>query len=135
MILGLGTDLIDVRRIEKTLEKFGDRFLNRIFTDEEKRIVNRKKIKKSAYSSYAMRFAAKEACSKALGTGLRQGVFWRDMTITHLMSGKPEMVLFGGAAEKLDELTPSGMKAQINVSMTDDYPWAQAVVIISTIPQ
>lgn len=135
MILGLGTDLIDVRRIERTLEKFGDRFLNRIFTDEEKSIVHRKKIKKAAYSAYAMRFAAKEACSKALGTGLRNGVFWRDMTITHLMSGKPKMVLFGGAAEKLDELTPSGMKAQINVSMTDDYPWAQAVVIISAVPQ
>jgi holo-[acyl-carrier protein] synthase len=132
MILGLGSDLIDIRRIEKTLERFGERFIERIFTDEEKRRAERRPFNRAA--TYAKRFAAKEACSKALGTGFRLGVFWRDLQVTNLSSGQPTLSLSGGAAERLAEITPQGMKARIDLTMTDDFPLAQAVVIISAVP-
>ncbi|NQV48011.1 MAG: holo-ACP synthase [Rhodospirillaceae bacterium] len=132
MIIGIGSDLIDIRRIEKTLERFGDRFIDRIFTDTE-----RQKSEKRAnrVESYAKRFAAKEACSKALGTGFRRSVFWRDMGVVNLSSGKPTMELSGGARKRLTELLPTGSTAQIDVSLTDDYPLAQAIVIISAFPK
>lgn len=131
MIIGLGSDLIDIRRIEKTIERHGERFLERIFTELE-----RKKSDGRAQraASYAKRFAAKEACAKALGTGLRQGVFWRDMGVVNLPGGKPSMRLTGGALQRLQELTPSGQEAKIDLSITDDFPLAQAVVIISSVP-
>jgi holo-[acyl-carrier protein] synthase len=132
MILGLGSDLIDIRRIEKTLERFGERFIERIFTDEEKRRAERRPFNRAA--TYAKRFAAKEACSKALGTGFRLGVFWRDLQVTNLSSGQPTLSLSGGAAERLAEITPPGMQARIDLTMTDDFPLAQAVVIISAMP-
>jgi holo-[acyl-carrier protein] synthase len=132
MILGLGSDLIDIRRIKKTLERFGDRFIDRIFTEEEKRRAERRPFNRAA--TYAKRFAAKEACSKALGTGFRNGVFWRDLRVTNLSSGQPTLALFGDAAKRLAELTPPGMQARIDLTMTDDYPLAQAVVIISAEP-
>ncbi len=129
MIIGIGTDLLDIRRIERTLERFGDRFLSRIYTEME-----RTKAEKRANipAAYALRYAAKEACSKALGTGLRQGVFWRDMVVDSLPSGKPIMTLTGGALKRLNSLTPAGMTAQIDVTMSDEYPMAHAVVIISS---
>lgn len=130
MIIGLGSDLIDVRRIEKTLERHGERFINRIFTDVEK-AKSEKRAQRAA--SYAKRFAAKEACSKALGTGLSQGVFWRDMGVVNLPSGKPTLKLTGGALKRLQELTPPGHSAQIDLSMTDELPIAQAIVIISAV--
>jgi len=130
MIIGLGSDLIDVRRIEKTIERYGDRFLNRIFTDIE-RAKSDKRAQRAA--SYAKRFAAKEACSKALGTGLNKGVYWRDIGVINLPSGKPTMKLTGGALKRLQELTPSGHAAQIDLSMTDELPIAQAIVIISAV--
>jgi holo-[acyl-carrier protein] synthase len=132
MILGLGSDLIDIRRIEKTLERFGERFIERIFTEEEKRRAERRPFNRAA--TYAKRFAAKEACSKALGTGFRRGVFWRDLQVTNLSSGQPTLTLSGGAAERLAELTPPGMQARVDLTMTDDFPLAQAVVIISAAP-
>ena len=132
MILGLGNDLIDIRRIEKTLERFGERFINRVFTEEERRKAERRPYGRAA--TYAKRFAAKEACAKALGTGLRHGVFWRDMKVANLPSGQPTLTLTGGAAERLAKITPAGMTAQINLTMTDDHPWAEAVVIISAVP-
>ncbi len=128
MILGLGNDVIDIRRIEETIARFGDRFLDRVFTPEERRRSDRKAARAA---SYAKRFAAKEACSKALGTGLRQGVFWRDMGVVNLASGRPTMVLTGGAAAQLASLTPSGYEARIDLTLTDDFPTAQAIVIIS----
>jgi holo-[acyl-carrier protein] synthase len=132
MILGIGSDIIDIRRIERTLERFGERFVERVFTETERRKsdgrVNR-------VASYAKRFAAKEACSKALGTGFRAGVFWRDMGVVNLSSGKPTMRLTGGALERLAAITPSGMQAQIDLSLTDDEPQAQAIVIISALPK
>ena len=128
MILGIGTDIIDIRRIELTLERFGDRFLQRVFTDVEQR-KSEKRINR--VESYAKRFAAKEACSKALGTGLRQGVFWRDMGVINLKGGKPTMVLTGGAADRLAMITPKGMSTKIDLSMTDEPPIAQASIIIS----
>ena len=131
MILGIGNDLIDINRIEQAIDRFGDRFLNRIFTDVE-RAKSDKRLQRAA--SYAKRFAAKEACSKALGTGLRRGVFWRDMGVINLTSGRPTLRLTGGAAEQLKLLTPPGHEARIDLTLTDDHPWAQAIVIISAIP-
>jgi holo-[acyl-carrier protein] synthase len=131
VILGLGNDIIDIRRIEKTLERYGERFLQRVFTDLE-----RKKSDGRAQraASYAKRFAAKEACAKALGTGLRRGVYWRDMGVINLPSGRPTMKLTGGAAMTLDELTPEGYEARIDLTLTDDFPLAAAIVIISGLP-
>ena len=131
MIIGLGSDLIDIRRIEKTLEKHGERFINRIFTEVEQR---KSEGRKQRAASYAKRFAAKEACSKALGTGLSHGVFWRDMGVANLPSGKPTMVLTGGARARLDAMTPKGHKANIHLTITDDFPLAQAFVIIEALP-
>jgi holo-[acyl-carrier protein] synthase len=131
MIIGLGSDLIDIRRIEKTIEKHGERFLNRIFTPVERE----KSDKRAARAaSYAKRFAAKEACAKALGTGLRRGVFWRDMGVINLRGGKPTMALTNGALKRLEEITPKGHRAQVDLTITDDFPLAQAVVIISAVP-
>ena len=132
MILGLGSDLIDIRRIEKTLERHGPRFIARIYTDIEQAKSERRAARAA---SYAKRFAAKEACSKALGTGLSQGVFWRDMGVANLPSGKPTMTLTGGALKKLNSMIPPGHKAQIDLSITDEYPLAQAIVIISAIKE
>ncbi len=128
MILGIGTDIIDIRRIERILERFGDRFLQRIFTDVEQK---KSEKRMNRVESYAKRFAAKEACSKALGTGFRQGVFWRDMGVVNLKGGKPTMVLTGGAAKRLAMITPKGMITKVDVSMTDEPPIAEASVIIS----
>ena len=130
MIIGIGNDLIDIRRIERTLERFGDRFINRIYTDVEQKKSERRA---NRTASYAKRFAAKEACSKALGTGFRKGVFWRDMGVVNLKGGKPTIALTGGAAKRLAELTPDGMEAQIDVSLTDEPPLAEASVIISAV--
>ena len=131
MILGLGNDIIDIDRIERTIERFGDRFLNRIFTDVERAKSDRRR---QRAASYAKRFAAKEACSKALGTGFRRGVFWRDMGVINLPSGRPTLHLTGGAAEQLRRITPAGFSARIDLTLTDDYPLAQAIVIISGVP-
>lgn len=131
MILGIGNDIIDIRRIERTLERHGERFINRLYTDVERTKSERRK---NRGASYAKRFAAKEACSKALGTGIRRGVFWRDMGVVNLKSGQPTMALTGGAAARLAEMTPAGMEAQIHLTITDDGPMAQAFVIISAIP-
>ncbi|MGA9795250.1 MAG: holo-ACP synthase [Rhizomicrobium sp.] len=130
MIIGLGSDLIDIRRIEKTIARHGERFLGRIFTPLE-RAKSDKRAQRAA--SYAKRFAAKEACSKALGTGLRRGVFWRDMGVINLPGGKPTMNLSGGALKRLHDITPQGCDAQIDLTITDDFPLAQAIVIISAI--
>jgi holo-[acyl-carrier protein] synthase len=130
MIIGIGNDLIDIRRIERTLERFGDRFINRIYTDVEQK---KSEGRTNRAASYAKRFAAKEACSKALGTGFRKGVFWRDMGVVNLRGGKPTIALTGGAAKRLAELTPDGMEAQIDVSLTDEPPLAEASVIISAV--
>jgi holo-[acyl-carrier protein] synthase len=131
MIIGIGTDLIDIRRVEQTLERFGDRFIDRIFTDVERAKSDRRHRRAD---SYAKRFAAKEACSKALGTGFRRGIFWRDMGVVNLPGGKPTMALTGGAALRLREITPAGMTAQVDLTITDDFPLAQAFVIISAVP-
>jgi holo-[acyl-carrier protein] synthase len=132
MILGIGSDIIDIRRIERTLERFGERFVERVFTQAERRKSDGR-INRAA--SYAKRFAAKEACSKALGTGFRAGVFWRDMGVVNLPSGKPTMRLSGGALARLQAITPPGMQAQIDLSLTDDDPQAQAIVVISAVPR
>jgi len=132
MIVGIGNDLIDIRRIERTLDRFGDRFINRIFTYVEQEKSERRA---NRIESYAKRFAAKEACSKALGTGFRKGVYWRDMGVLNLKNGKPTMVLTGGAAKRLTEIMPKGMTVQIDISMTDEPPLAEAVVIISALPE
>lgn len=131
MILGLGSDLSDIRRIQASLERFGDRFKQRVFTDLER---SRSDRKADAAASYAKRFAAKEACAKALGTGMRRGVFWRDMGVVNLRSGQPTLALTGGALKRLQEMTPPGMKAVIHLSLTDDHPYAQAFVIIEALP-
>lgn len=131
MILGIGNDLVDIRRIEQSLERWGDRFLDRVFTDVERQKSDRRKLRAA---SYAKRFAAKEACSKALGTGLRRGVFWRDMGVVNLPSGRPTMRLTGGALRILREITPDGCDARIDVTITDDGPLAQAIVIITAVP-
>jgi holo-[acyl-carrier protein] synthase len=130
MILGLGNDLIDIRRIEKSIATYGDRFLNRIYTDIERAKSDRRA---NRAASYAKRFAAKEACAKALGTGLNHGVFWRDMGVVNLPGGKPTMALTGGALKRLEKLTPPGHRAQIDLTITDDFPHAQAIVIISAV--
>ncbi len=132
VILGIGNDIVDIRRIEVTLERFGDRFVTRIFTDTE-RAKSERRHERAA--SYAKRFAAKEACAKALGTGLRRGVFWRDMGVVNLPSGRPTIRLTGGAAERLARMTPAGYGAQIDLTITDEYPLAQAMVIISAVPE
>ncbi len=131
MILGIGNDLVDIRRIEKSIERFGDRFLLRIFTEVERA---RSDGRPGRAASYAKRFAAKEACSKALGTGFRKGVFWRDMGVINVRSGRPTMMLTGGAAEQLNRLTPQGFEAYVHVTLTDDFPLAAAVVLISAVP-
>ena len=130
MILGVGSDMIDIRRIEQVIERFGDRFLDRIFTDAERRKCDRRA---NRSASYARRFAAKEACSKALGTGFRNGIFWRDLGVVNLASGRPCMRLTGGALRRLEEITPEGMTARLDVTLTDEPPIAQAVVIISAV--
>jgi holo-[acyl-carrier protein] synthase len=131
MILGIGSDIIDIRRIEKTIERYGDRFLDRVFTEAERKKSDRR-IARAA--SYAKRFAAKEACAKALGTGFSQGVFWKDLGVVNLPTGQPTIHLTGGAAERLRSLLPEGCSAQIHLTITDDFPQAQAFVIISAVP-
>jgi holo-[acyl-carrier protein] synthase len=131
VIVGIGSDLSDIRRIQASLDRFGDRFRERVFTEIER---TRSERKGDAAASYAKRFAAKEACAKALGTGIRRGVFWRDMGVVNLPSGQPTMRLTGGAAERLDALIPPGMDAFIHVSLTDDHPYAQAFVVIEARP-
>ncbi|HET7447947.1 MAG TPA: holo-ACP synthase [Methyloceanibacter sp.] len=130
MIIGLGNDIIDIRRVERTIERYGERFLSRIFTENE-RLKSETRAGRAA--SYAKRFAAKEACAKALGTGFRQGVFWRDMGVVNLPSGRPTLQLTGGAARALQRLTPEGHDVRIDLSITDDFPTAQAIVIISAV--
>jgi holo-[acyl-carrier protein] synthase len=130
MILGLGSDLIDIRRVEQAIERHGERFLARIFTDIERAKSDRRA---NRAASYAKRFAAKEACAKALGTGLNHGVFWRDMGVVNLPGGKPTLALSGGALARLEALVPSGHRAQIDLTITDDFPLAQAIVIISAV--
>ena len=131
MIVGIGSDLSDIRRIEQTLERYGERFTNRIFTELER---SRSERKTDRAASYAKRFAAKEACAKALGTGMRRGVFWRDMGVINLRSGQPTMALTNGAHARLLEIMPPGMKPAIHLSLTDDHPYAQAFVIIEALP-
>ena len=131
MILGIGSDLIDIRRIEKSLERHGERFITRIYTDIER---VRSERRRGRAASYAKRFAAKEACSKALGSGISEGVYWRDMGVVNLPSGKPTMHLTGGAAAKLERLLPTGHRAVIHLTITDDFPLAQAFVIIEALP-
>ena len=131
MIIGIGSDLIDIRRIEKTLERHGERFIARVFTDVEKA---RSERRAGRVASYAKRFAAKEACSKALGSGISDGVFWRDMGVVNLPGGKPTMQLSGGAKQRLAEMLPAGHRAVIHLTITDDYPLAQAFVIIEALP-
>ena len=130
MIIGLGSDLIDIRRIENSIERFGDRFINRLFTEIEQIKSDRRK---NRAASYAKRFAAKEACSKALGTGLSNGVYWRDMGVVNDRSGKPTMQLENGAAKRLAHLTPNGYHALVHVTITDDFPLAQAFVVIEAV--
>ena len=131
MILGIGTDLANIERIAGTLERFGDRFRNRVFTKTEQRRAERRA---DTAGTYAKRWAAKEACSKALGTGLRMGIAWKDMSVTNLRSGQPQMQLTGWAAKRLREMTPAGHEAVIHVTLTDDHPWAQAFVLIEARP-
>ena len=131
MIIGIGSDLIDIRRIEKSLERYGERFIERIYTETEQA---RSEGRRARAASYAKRFAAKEACAKALGTGLAQGVFWRDMGVVNLPGGKPTMGLTGGAAMRLEKMLPAGHRAVIHLTITDDFPLAQAFVIIEALP-
>jgi holo-[acyl-carrier protein] synthase len=131
MILGIGTDLANIDRIQGTLDRFGERFLTRVFTDAERRKAERRR---DRAGTYAKRWAAKEACSKALGTGLRMGISWKDMGVTNLRTGQPVMHLTGWAAERLAAMTPPGHEAVVHVSLTDDHPWAQAFVVIEARP-
>jgi holo-[acyl-carrier protein] synthase len=131
MILGIGTDLANIERIQRTLDRFGDRFLQRVFTPQEQR---KAEGRADRAGTYAKRWAAKEACSKALGTGLRMGISWKDMGVTNLRTGQPVMQLTGWAAERLARMTPAGHAAVVHVSLTDDHPWAQAFVVIEAIP-
>ena len=131
MIVGLGSDLIDIRRVEKTLEQHGERFIARVFTEIERQKSERRRMRAA---SYAKRFAAKEACAKALGTGIARGVYWRDMGVVNQPGGKPTMVLTNGAAERLGRLVPDGHEAAIHLTITDDYPLAQAFVVIEALP-
>jgi len=130
VIIGIGQDMCDIRRIEKSLERFGDRFTHRVFTEVERKTADRRK---QRAPTYAKRFAAKEACAKALGTGLRNGVFWRDMGVVNLPSGRPTLKLAGGALARLQALTPKGYEAQIDLTITDEGPMAQAFVVISAV--
>jgi holo-[acyl-carrier protein] synthase len=132
VIIGIGSDLSDIRRIEASLERFGERFTHRIYTEIER---GRSERKPDRAASYAKRFAAKEACAKALGTGMRRGVFWRDMGVVNMRSGQPTMALTGGAAVRLAEIIPAGMRPVIHLSLTDDHPYAQAFVIIEAVPE
>ena len=132
MIIGLGSDLSDIRRVEASLERFGERFTNRCFTEIERA---RSERKPDRAASYAKRFAAKEACAKALGTGIRRGVFWRDMGVVNMRSGQPTMALTGGAAARLAEIIPAGHRGVIHLTLTDDHPYAQAFVIIEAVPE
>lgn len=131
MMIGIGSDLIDTRRIARVIERYGDRFLDRVFTEVERAKSERRL---NRIESYAKRYAAKEACSKALGTGFRKGVFWRDMGVVNLPGGKPTMALTGGAARRLAEIMPEGCEARIEVSLTDEPPIAHAIVIINAVP-
>ena len=131
MIIGIGNDIIDIRRVEKTLERYGERFTRRVFTEIERAKSDRRRLRAA---SYAKRYAAKEACSKALGTGFRRGVYWRDMGVVNLPTGQPTMQLTGGAAARLAEITPPGMTTRIDVTITDEWPQAQVIVIISAVP-
>ncbi len=131
MILGIGSDLADIRRIQASLDRFGDRFTHRVFTESERARAERKA---DRAASYAKRFAAKEACAKALGTGLSHGVFWRDMGVANLPTGQPTLMLSGGAAARLAALTPAGLVAKLHLSLTDDHPYAQAFVVIEALP-
>jgi holo-[acyl-carrier protein] synthase len=131
VIIGLGNDIIDIRRVEKTLERYGERFIARIFTDIERQ---KSEGRAGRAASYAKRFAAKEACAKALGTGLSRGVYWRDMGVVNLPSGRPTLRLTGGAARQLQSITPDGFEARIDLTLTDDFPLAAAIVIISGLP-
>ena len=131
LIIGLGADIVDIRRIARTLERFGARFTNRVFTAQERARAERRL---RPEETYARRFAAKEACAKALGTGLRRGVFWRDMAVVNLPTGQPTIELSGGALRRLQSLTPSGMRCRIDVTLTDEPPIAQAIVVITAIP-
>jgi holo-[acyl-carrier protein] synthase len=134
MIIGIGSDLIDIRRIAKVIERHGERFLDRIFTDAERaKALSRAKSDKMVVATYAKRFAAKEACAKALGTGIRRGVWWRDMGVVNLPGGRPSLKLTGGALARLETLTPVGHQARIDLSITDEWPMAQAFVIISAV--
>jgi holo-[acyl-carrier protein] synthase len=136
MILGIGNDLIDIRRIEKTLIRFGERFINRIFTEAEQKKAERRKGAGNSYAAtLAKRYAAKEAAAKALGTGFRRGVYWRDLGVINHPSGKPTIHMTGGAAERLAALTPAGMRAQIDLTLTDEYPIAEALVIITAVAE
>lgn len=132
MILGIGTDLANIERIQGTLDRFGDRFKNRVFTDVEQGKAERRK---DIAGTYAKRWAAKEACSKALGTGLRMGIAWKDMSVRNLHTGQPVMELTGWAAKRLAAMTPDGFEATVHVSLTDDHPWAQAFVVIEAEPK
>ena len=132
MIIGIGSDLIDIRRIERTLDRFGERFTSRCYTEVERHKSDKRLLRAE---SYAKRFAAKEACSKALGTGFRKGVFWRDMGVVNLPSGKPTMKLTGGALVRLSNIVPDGMEAQIDLTLTDEPPIAEALVIITAVPR
>ncbi len=131
-IIGLGNDMIDITRIEKTLERWGTRFIHRTFTEVE---IKKSEARLNRAASYAKRFAAKEACAKALGTGIRGGVHWINMGVVNLPSGKPTMALTGGAERRLFELTPDGMEARIELTISDDHPWAQAIVLITAHPK
>jgi holo-[acyl-carrier protein] synthase len=132
VVIGLGSDLCNIDRIDSSISRFGDRFLARIFTDVERAKADRRVMTRSA--TYAKRFAAKEACAKALGTGFRKGVFWRDMGVVNLPSGAPTLALTGGAALRLAQITPAGYTAAIHLTITDDHPWAQAIVLITASP-
>jgi len=132
MIIGLGSDMVDVRRIARSIDRYGERFLGRIFTPIERA---KAEGRANAVETYAKRFAAKEACSKALGTGFRAGVFWRDMGVVNLPTGRPTMSLTGGALQRLEAITPAGCEARIDVSLTDEGPAAHAIVIISALPR
>jgi holo-[acyl-carrier protein] synthase len=131
VILGIGSDLIDIDRIARSIERFGERFLTRVFTDVERAKSDRRA---NRAASYAKRYAAKEACAKALGTGFRAGVYWRDLGVVNLPSGRPGMILTGGALKRLEALTPPGMTARIDLSLTDEPPLAQALVVITAVP-
>lgn len=132
MILGVGTDIIDIRRIERSIERFGDRFTHRVFTETERAKADRRRRRAD---TYAKRFAAKEACAKALGTGIYRGVVWRDMEVVNLPGGRPTLNLSGKALERMRALTPPGLEPNLQLTLTDDHPWAQAFVILQAQPK